>query len=210
VSIKKKLVTAITTAGLLAGLFGSAFVPVARAAADDATAAAACTSSDHTSTVVSGAQTCYYVSSVKPSIAVTVTASGAGDDLGTYTFKATGTTFYTALAVTYGATGAGTTTLNNNVDTVRVNATTLANNDTIIFTVVLNTITAGSSATVTITDDDSTPLTLTISSLSAAKAGISTKYTSVAADQTTTRTLSDDVTAANTVAGQPKAATVVM
>jgi hypothetical protein len=32
VSIKNKLVTAITTAGLLAGLFGSAFVPVARAA----------------------------------------------------------------------------------------------------------------------------------------------------------------------------------
>ena len=32
-SIKNKLVTAITTAGLLAGLFGSAFVPVARAAA---------------------------------------------------------------------------------------------------------------------------------------------------------------------------------
>ena len=208
-SIKKKFVTAVTTAGLLAGLFGSAFVPVARAAADDATAAAACTSSDHTSTVVAGAQTCYYLSSVKPSIAVTVTASGASDDLGTYTFKATGATFYTALAVTYGATGAGTTTLNNNVDTVRVDATTLANNDTVIFTVVLNTITAGSSATVTITDDDSTPLTLTISSLSAAKAGISTKYTSVAADQTTTRTLSDDVTAANTVAGQPKAATAV-
>jgi len=209
VSIKNKLVTAITTAGLLAGLFGSAFVPVARAAADDATAAAVCTGSDHTSTVVAGAQTCYYVSSVKPSIAVTVTASGAGDDLGTYTFKATGATFYTALAVTYGATGAGTTTLNNNVDTVRVNATTLANNDTIIFTVVLNTITAGSSATVTITDDDSTPLTLTISSLSAAKAGIATKYTSVVADQTTTRTLTDDVTAANTAAGQPKAATAV-
>jgi len=34
VSIKNKLVTAVTTAGLLAGLFGSAFVPVARAAAN--------------------------------------------------------------------------------------------------------------------------------------------------------------------------------
>ena len=33
-SIKKKLVTAVTTAGLLAGLFGSAFVPAARAAAN--------------------------------------------------------------------------------------------------------------------------------------------------------------------------------
>jgi len=35
VSIKNKLVTAVTTAGLLAGLFGSAFVPAARAAAGD-------------------------------------------------------------------------------------------------------------------------------------------------------------------------------
>jgi hypothetical protein len=35
VSIKNKLVTAVTTAGLLAGLFGSAFVPVVRAAAGD-------------------------------------------------------------------------------------------------------------------------------------------------------------------------------
>ena len=34
-SIKNKLVTAVTTAGLLAGLFGSAFVPAARAAAGD-------------------------------------------------------------------------------------------------------------------------------------------------------------------------------
>jgi hypothetical protein len=36
VSIKNKLVTAVTTAGLLAGLFGSAFVPAARAAVGDA------------------------------------------------------------------------------------------------------------------------------------------------------------------------------
>jgi hypothetical protein len=38
VSIKNKLVTAVTTAGLLAGLFGSAFVPAARAAAVAGTA----------------------------------------------------------------------------------------------------------------------------------------------------------------------------
>jgi hypothetical protein len=34
-SIKNKFVTAITTAGLLAGLFGSAFVPTASAATLD-------------------------------------------------------------------------------------------------------------------------------------------------------------------------------
>jgi hypothetical protein len=35
VSIKNKFATAVATAGLLAGLFGSAFVPAARAAAGD-------------------------------------------------------------------------------------------------------------------------------------------------------------------------------
>jgi hypothetical protein len=43
VSIKNKLVTAVTTAGLLAGLFGSAFVPAARAAGTDWDADAAAT-----------------------------------------------------------------------------------------------------------------------------------------------------------------------
>jgi len=38
VSIKNKLVTAVTTAGLLAGLFGSAFVPAARADVGDSVA----------------------------------------------------------------------------------------------------------------------------------------------------------------------------
>jgi len=41
VSIKNKLVTAVTTAGLLAGLFGSAFVPSVRAASVNAQAATA-------------------------------------------------------------------------------------------------------------------------------------------------------------------------
>jgi hypothetical protein len=40
VSIKNKLVTAVTTAGLLAGLFGSAFVPAARGASTDVDATA--------------------------------------------------------------------------------------------------------------------------------------------------------------------------
>jgi len=40
VSIKNKLVTAVTTAGLLAGLFGSAFVPAANAAGTDVDAVA--------------------------------------------------------------------------------------------------------------------------------------------------------------------------
>jgi len=55
VSIKKKLVTAITTAGLLAGLFGSAFVPAANAAVIVAAAASTlqCTTAAADADVVS-------------------------------------------------------------------------------------------------------------------------------------------------------------
>gem|GEM_PF-4549650 len=64
-SIKKKLVTAVTTAGLLAGLFGSAFVPAARAAAltaSDAESSLRCTTSALDADVVSQGSadgTCY-------------------------------------------------------------------------------------------------------------------------------------------------------
>jgi len=60
VSIKNKLVTAVTTAGLLAGLFGSAFVPSVRAATQptpDATTAAVCVddaSAGYEGTIVDG------------------------------------------------------------------------------------------------------------------------------------------------------------
>jgi len=209
VSIKNKLVTAVTTAGLLAGLFGSAFVPVARAAADDATTVGAtCTSADKTGSFASLAQKCWYVSTVKPTISIPVVYSGAGDDVGLYSVTVTGGTLF-SFAVTRVATGAGTIVLNNGIDTVRDNVTTAANADGSTYAIVLNTIAAGSSATVKVTDDDSTIITLTITSVAAAAAAKATAYTSVDADQTTTRTLSDDVTAANTAAGQPKAATAV-
>jgi len=64
VSIKKKLVTAITTAGLLAGLFGSAFVPAANAAvivADAASTLQCATAAADADVVSQGAAdgTCY-------------------------------------------------------------------------------------------------------------------------------------------------------
>jgi len=196
VSIKNKLVTAVTTAGLLAGLFGSAFVPAARAAADDATTVGAtCTGSDNTGAFASLAQKCTYTSSVKPVISIPVVYTDAGNDLGIYTVTVTGSTFFASPAVTRVNTGAGTIILNNGVDTFRENVTTAANADGSTYVFTLNTIAAGSSATVKVTDDDSTLITLTVSSIATGVAAVATPYTSVVLDQTTTRSITDDVTA---------------
>jgi len=192
VSIKKKFVTAVTTAGLLAGLFGSAFVPVARAAADDAALAVTCASSDNTGSASSAKQTCTYVSTVAPVITATYTASDA-DDIGAYSVTVSGSTMtnfnLTGTAATK-AIGLTTTTL------ATANVAAAADTTTIILTVTLAKITAGSSATVTFSDDDSTPLTLTVTSIAAAKAGVA----AVVATSQSTRTLSDDVTATGATA----------
>ena len=188
--------TAVTTAGLLAGLFGSAFVPAARAAADDATTVGAtCTGSDNTGAFASLAQKCTYTSSVKPVISIPVVYTDAGNDLGIYTVTVTGSTFFASPAVTRVNTGAGTIILNNGVDTFRENVTTAANADGSTYVFTLNTIAAGSSATVKVTDDDSTLITLTVSSIATGVAAVATPYTSVVLDQTTTRSITDDVTA---------------
>ena len=86
-SIKKKLVTAITTAGLLAGLFGSAFVPTANAAAvadpTDAQASIRCVASTVDADVVSqGAAdgTCYALAG--KTVSVTLDLDGEADMTG--------------------------------------------------------------------------------------------------------------------------------
>jgi hypothetical protein len=194
VSIKNKLVTAVTTAGLLAGLFGSAFVPAVRAAADDATTVGAtCTSADSTGTFADLAQKCTYVSTVKPVISIPVVYTDAGNDVGVYSVTVSGSTFYSS-SITRVNTGAGTVVLNT-ADTLRDNVTTAAAADGATYVLTLNLIAAGSSATVKVTDDDSTIITLTVASVAAAKANLATPYTSVVLDQTTTRTITDDVTA---------------
>ena len=191
--------TAVTTAGLLAGLFGSAFVPAARAAADDATTVGAtCTGSDNTGAFASLAQKCTYTSSVKPVISIPVVYTDAGNDIGIYTVTVTGSTFFASPAVTRVNTGAGTIILNNGVDTFRDNVTVAAAADGSTYVFTLNTIAAGSSATVKVTDDDSTLITLTVSSIATGVAAVATPYTSVVVDQTTTRSITDDVTANST------------
>ncbi|MFZ9976047.1 MAG: hypothetical protein ACO3GM_04610, partial [Candidatus Limnocylindrus sp.] len=102
-SIKNKLVTAVTTAGLLAGLFGSAFVPVARAASV-ATAATVWSGGDGTATGIQ-----YYSPSVAPSGETTLTVVNANDD-GAFSLDVTGTTFTScgvAVGVDGNAAGAG-------------------------------------------------------------------------------------------------------
>ena len=191
-SIKKKLVTAVTTAGLLAGLFGSAFVPVARAAADDAALAVTCTSSDNTGSAASNKQTCTYVSTVAPVLVATFTAEGT-DDTGAYSVAVSGSTMANISTVgttVTGALGLTTTTL------ATYNVASHTNGQFLVLTVTLAKITAGSSATVTISDDDSTPLTLTVTSIAAAKKSVAA---AVATSQST-RTLSDDVTATGATA----------
>jgi hypothetical protein len=193
-SIKKKLVTAVTTAGLLAGLFGSAFVPVARAAADDAALVVTCASSDNTGAAASSKQTCTYVSTVTPSVAFVFTPDDTAD-IGAYTFTASGTTI-TNVIVEHAASG-GTHAMGiTSGSSVSVNMLTSVAAKTMTVTLTLAKVTAGSSATITATDDDSTPMTLTVTSIAAAKAGV----TATVATSQSTRTLSDDITATGATA----------
>ena len=80
-SIKKKFVTAVTTAGLLAGLFGSAFVPAVRAAVttDNLTASGAdnLADSNNDATIASGAYVTYTIGAELG--ATTYSLSGAGN-----------------------------------------------------------------------------------------------------------------------------------
>ncbi len=80
-SIKNKLVTAVTTAGLLAGLFGSAFVPAVRAAVttDNLTASGAdnLADSNNDATIASGAYVTYTIGAELG--ATTYSLSGAGN-----------------------------------------------------------------------------------------------------------------------------------
>jgi len=158
-SIKKKLVTAVTTAGLLAGLFGSAFVPVARAAAPTV----AVTSSNKDAQV-SGDKTMYFTTAVLPSVTITATDTGGNDD-GTYELTVSGSTLRNC---SYGAgTGdEGVVVITSTTCTVSIDADA---GETLIFTVSLNKLSAGSSATLALTGpsdaDNGTALTLDYTTL---------------------------------------------
>jgi len=194
VSIKKKFATAVATAGLLAGLFGSAFVPVARAAADDAALVVTCASSDNTGAAASAKQTCTYVSTVTPVISFEYDATGT-DDTGAYTFSVSGGSI-SNYTVTHEASG-GTHAMGlASSSSIVVNMLTAVDTKTMTVAITLAKIAAGSSATITATDDDSTTMTLTVASVAAAKAGV----VAVVGTDLSTRTLSDDITATGATA----------
>jgi hypothetical protein len=144
VSIKKKFVTAVTTAGLLAGLFGSAFVPAAYAVSDATAAFTAGTATeDYASATVA-----YYSAALNPTVAYTITTD-TGDD-GVYEFSVSGGTIRTCV-------WAGT---DGNTVTAGITTTTSCTMDGVdntgTFTLVasLNKLAAGASATVALADPD--------------------------------------------------------
>jgi len=161
VSIKNKLVTAITTAGLLAGLFGSAFVPSVKAAdLDNATQTFAATSPYATDTDYA-----YYLTSVYPSFTIEINADDATadtpDDDGTYSLAVSGGTIRSCVAASIG----GTVVLGSVVSTstacsVAVAVTTQAGSAAaeVRWTVQLNKLASGDIVTITVADDDTATL----------------------------------------------------
>jgi hypothetical protein len=158
-SIKKKLVTAVTTAGLLAGLFGSAFVPSAYAAAP--TVAVTATGNDGADAT---AKTYYFLSSVNPVIVITATDT-AGNDDGTYDVSVTGTTVLSC--VESGDSTLATTVIGTGSCAVTTASTT---GQTTVITLTLKKMAAGVSATISLTGpsdaDNSTALTLDYTTVS--------------------------------------------
>jgi hypothetical protein len=100
VSIKNKLVTAVTTAGLLAGLFGSAFVPSVRAAVGDLiTVAAGKTNTAGTEAAdikaLTGTKVVVDFGKDKTSIPATLTSAANTDD---FAFTLSGPCYFGAVA----------------------------------------------------------------------------------------------------------------
>ena len=138
---------------MLAGLFGSAFVPVANAAAP--TVAVTSGNKDGSNAT---AKTHYFLSTVNPSIVITATDTDGNDD-GTYDVAVTGTTVLSCVAT--GTATVATTVIGTGSCAVTQASTT---GQTTIITLSLKKMTAGSSATISLTGpsdaDNSTALTL--------------------------------------------------
>jgi len=248
VSIKNKLVTAVTTAGLLAGLFGSAFVPAVRAAADaiedTESNALNCegTYVDFQSTIASAANKCYVQAGKAFSVSLSTTGvlagtlafdgDSTGGSAGDAIVLAANTSYSIAASVSDVITGWVTpsvasavtlanTSLSNDGKTAGIGtgakrqlfASAAAKTNAQIKTglglvtkLALTAPAAGASYTLTfksLTGTTSTTLhTMTVNGVAYADLGSGkpTAYTSNAALQTTTRTLSDDVTADGTTA----------
>jgi hypothetical protein len=190
VSIKNKLVTAVTTAGLLAGLFGSAFVPSVNGAAALTAAAAASTvacvsSATDTDVIVAGSAdgTCYAKAASTVSVTVTLEETGGTNEVGDWaSVILDGGTGATIVSYTASSEVRGFNIVNSsntaNISTVAVATTELA-----IITVAVKAPALGATYTYSIYDGaaSSTSLgTLTIVGSDATKSGVASATTSSA------------------------------
>ena len=157
--------TAVTTAGLLAGLFGSAFVPAARAAAgtsNDAAQAATYAAASASDTTFA-----YYTTSAYPAFTVLISPDSdagnvdAGEDNGTYSLTISGGTIRSCTLAA--STDADADSVIGAVVSTSTNcsaAITFTDAvDRATWTVTLNKLTSGQVVTTTVADDNTATLT---------------------------------------------------
>jgi len=152
VSIKKRLVTAVATAGLLAGLFGSAFVPAAYAANDDATQ-----TFDATSEYAADATYAYMLTSAYPTFTVVINPDHATDDNGTYSVTVAGGTIRSCTGAADSTSVFGSIVSTSTSCSASITFDDAADNAT--WTISLNKLAAAAIVTVTVADDNSATLT---------------------------------------------------
>jgi len=197
VSIKKKFATAIATSALLAGLFGSAFVPLALAqTAGTADYTVTCTGEDTNSesglpnaaALLSGTTDedgeCNFLYSVTPVFVVTVNNVDDTDD-GNWDFTVDGGTIksISIAADADGGTTSTTVAVGNGSATVNLTADN-GDDQGFVATITLNKVAAGDDATLTVTSSDSIDVIIaTATSLaSSLKNAVSDEYSTLDTD----------------------------
>lgn len=196
-SIKKKFATAIATSALLAGLFGSAFVPLALAqTAGTADYTVTCTGEDTNSesglptaaALLSGTTDedgeCNFLYSVTPVFVVTVNTVDDTDD-GNWDFTVDGGTIksISIAADADGGTTSTTVAVGNGSATVNLTADN-GDDQGFVATITLNKVAAGDDATLTVTNSDSIDVIIaTATSLaSSLKNAVSDEYSTLDTD----------------------------
>jgi hypothetical protein len=197
VSIKKKFATAIATSALLAGLFGSAFVPLALAqTAGTADYTVTCTGEDTNSesglpnaaALLSGTTDedgeCNFLYSVTPVFVVTVNNVDDTDD-GNWDFTVDGG-MIKSISIAADADGGTTSTtvaVGNGSATVNLTADN-GDDQGFVATITLNKVAAGDDATLTVTSSDSIDVIIaTATSLaSSLKNAVSDEYSTLDTD----------------------------
>jgi len=183
VSIKNKLVTAVTTAGLLAGLFGSAFVPAVKADAAFTAAGADTTlrcetSANDSDVIVQGTAdgTCYAKTGSTVTLIVNIEETGGTNEAGdTSSVRIDGSTGATIVSYSYDAEITLFSLFNDN-NTANMNATAAATTALALVAVQVKApSTVGGIYTYTVADQSATSTslaTLTIIAADGTKSGV--------------------------------------